>query len=195
MNFNKNQWPNDLRGYSLGKTCRLIGFLENSYGGKYFEFDVARDVSISFTTDAVDTNCWRSADMKEYIAARHEMSVDADLLFDIFDPASVDLLGRALYRDYFRIGAFTDSGFGPWFWTFATEINRSEELEGIVHISVKFPCARFIYWYDTCFGYGADGLPNSVVADHPLTLGGFVSAPTVKEVSRTSGNPTKAYSY
>lgn len=190
---NKSQWPDDLQGYALGKSCRLIALFESSAGAHYVEFDVAESASVNYSADTVDVNCWRSRDLKEQIVARQELTVETSLLFDAFDVAGAELLQRALNRDYFRLGAFTDNGFGPWFWTFASKIDRSEELEGIVKVSATFPCARFLYWYDSCYLYNNAKQPIKLIDDHPLVVGGFITNLPQASVSRSRGNPTSMF--
>lgn len=183
---NKSNWPSDQRGFGIGRLSYLIGIFENKKGSYYVEFDTACDVTLNYARAAVETNCWRFDDlykqplcdvqygMKESIMGRSEMSISAELLFDLYDSASVGLMNNTLYGNYFRVGAFTDMGFGPWFWTFATKIDRSEPLSDIVKINVELPCARFITWYDSCYEI-SNGVPSKLIKSHPLVFGGIVT--------------------
>lgn len=180
---NKSQWPDDMRGFGIGRLAYLVGIMENRSGSYYVEFDTARDVTVDYSRAVVDTNCWRrtpgvveaiSDGMKESIMGRGELTVSAELLFDLYDSASVSLMNAALYGNYFRIGAFTEHGWGPWFWTFASKVSRSEPLDDILKISVEFPCARFLYWYDSCYTT-ANGVPTGLIKNHPLVIGKAVT--------------------
>ena len=171
---NKEDWFVDQRGYGIGRLSYLIAMFEGNNGSYYVEFDTARDVTVNYSRQSVDTNCWRSVDMKEYVMGKCELSVSAELLFDLFDSASTGLMWRIMSGEYFRLGAFTDMGFGPWFWSFGTKFDRSEPLDDIIKVNIEFPCARFLYWYDTCFDI-ANGIPTGLRSSHPLVASGIVS--------------------
>ena len=193
----KSDWPLDLRGYGIGRLSYLIGVFESRNGSYYVEFDTARDVTVNYSRASVDTNCWRLDDlagrplndaqfnMKEFVMGKSELSISADLLFDLYDSASVGLMNNALYGNYFRVGAFTDQGFGPWFWTFASKVDRSEPLDDIVKVSVELPCARFITWYDSCYET-SNGVPTKRISSHPLVIGKIVT-----QLPQTVGQPSK----
>lgn len=171
---NKSQWPDDQRGFGIGRLAYLVGILESRSGSYYVEFDTARDVTVEYSRTVVDTNCWRSVDMKESVMGKGELSVSAELLFDLYDSASVGVMNAALYGNYFRIGAFTEHGWGPWFWTFASKVSRSEPLEDLLKVSVEFPCSRFLYWYDSCYTTD-NGVPTGLISGHPLVVGKVVT--------------------
>lgn len=141
----KSQWPDDLQGYSIGRD----GFLVVSFdqGETYYEIDTARDVTVNFSTTPVDTSCRRSGMYKENLPIVNELSIDAEMLFDLKDNVCNELVNASQSNGIFLLGAFTDSGNGPLFYGCATDMSRPEELEGVVRLSAKYSLTRFVNWY------------------------------------------------
>ena len=142
---NKSQWPDDLRGYSIGKDGYLLVSFDQ--GQKYFEVDTAKDVTVSFSTTTVDTSCRRSGMYRENLPIVNELSVDAEMLFDLKDPVCKAIEHASQSNGIFLLGAFTDSGNGPLFYACATDMSRPEELEGVVRLSAKYSLTRFVNWF------------------------------------------------
>ena len=142
---NKSQWPDDLRGYSIGKDGYLVVSFDQ--GATYYEIDTARDVTVNFSTTTVDTSCRRSGMYKENLPIVNELSIDAEMLFDLKDNVCNKLVNASQSNGIFLLGAFTDSGNGPLFYGCATDMSRPEELEGVVRLSGKYSLTRFINWY------------------------------------------------
>lgn len=149
---NKSQWPDDLRGYSIGKDGYLLVSFDQ--GDEYFEIDTAKDVTVSFSTSTVDTSCRRSGMYRENLPIVNELSIDAEMLFDLNDNVCKALERCSQANGIFLLGAFTDSGNGPLFYGCATDMTRPEELEGVVRLSAKYSLTRFIHWF-----------PGSSIAD------------------------------
>ena len=143
---NKKEWPEDLKGYSIGKD----GYLAVSFdeGKTYHEIDTAKDVTLSFSTTTVDTSCRRSGMYRENLPIINELTIDAEMLFDLRDETVRKLIKRSQENGIFLIGAFTDSGNGPLFYGCATDMSRPEELEGVVRLSAKYSLTRFINWFE-----------------------------------------------
>lgn len=141
----KSQWPDDLRGYSIGKDGYLL--FSPDQGKNYFEIDTAKDVTVSFSTTTVDTSCRRSGMYRENLPIVNELSVDAEMLFDLNDNVCKAIEHASQSNGIFLLGAFTDSGNGPLFYACATDMSRPEELEGVVRLSAKYSLTRFINWF------------------------------------------------
>ena len=141
----KSQWPDDLRGYSIGKDGYLVVSFDQ--GQTFFEIDTAKDVTVSFSTTTVDTSCRRSGMYRENLPIVNELSGDAEMLFDLKDNVCKAIEHASQSNGIFLLGAFTDSGNGPLFYACATDMSRPEELEGVVRLSAKYSLTRFINWF------------------------------------------------
>ena len=163
--IDKSQWPSDLQGYSIGKDGYLVVSFDQ--GTHWYEIETARDVTLNATTNPIDTTCRRSGRFKENLPLTNELSVDAEMLFDVNDPVVTELLNQWHYGGVFKLGVYTDKGNGPEFYAFLTDMGRPEELEGVVRVSAKYSLTRFVKWWNDKeeAGHPISSLPTGTVTE------------------------------
>lgn len=164
---NKAQWPSDLTGYSIGKDGYLVVSFDQ--GEHWYDIETARDVTLNFSVNTVDTTCRRSGMYRAALPVIVDMSVDAEMLFDANDPIVMELVEQSQSNGIFLIGVFNDGGNGPMFYGCATDMTRSEPTEDVVKLSAKYALTQFQYWFknkDDVYGGKSSGSEDDMT--HPI---------------------------